>query len=258
VRRREFFVSHPATTLAATVHDVDGRLVSALRRLAPVLRDVFTDIALNLSDATPAAVAGAARDLLDAATMVHAQGEAIIGRARREALQLALSAPSPQILYSDFDHILRWIDAAPDELRATLAAQPAADLLVVGRSPRAFAAEPRRLQDTEQVVNHVYKLTTGQDWDLMAAIRRFSRAGAEAVLAKSTVDTIANDVEWPLLARQLGLPTGYVETDAFSYRTMQEFGAPADTGDGDAANWIKRVEFAAMNLAVMRRFLRGP
>jgi hypothetical protein len=244
--------------LAATVHDVDGRLVPALRRLAPVLREVFAGVALNLSDATPSAVALAARDHLDAATMVHAQGEAIIGRARRDALKLALSAANPQILYSDFDHVLRWIDAAPDELRATLAAQPAADLLVVGRSPRAFAAEPRRLQDTERVVNHVYRLMTGQDWDLMAAIRRFSRAGAEVVVARSTVDTIANDVEWPLLARRAGLATGYVETDAFSYRTMEEFGTPADTGDGDAANWIRRIEYAAVQVAAMGRFLLEP
>jgi hypothetical protein len=244
--------------LAATVHDVDGRLLPAIRRQASALRDIFAGVALNVSDATPPTVAATARDLLGAATMIHAQGEAIIGRARRDAVRLALAAPSPQILYSDFDHALRWIAAAPDDLRAMLAAKPEAALLVIGRSPRAFAAEPRRLQDTERVVNHIYKLMTGQDWDLMAAIRRFSRTGAEIIVARSTVDTIANDVEWPLLAQREGLVTGYVQTDAFSYRMMEEFGAPADTGDGEAAKWIKRIEYAATQVAAMRPFIDPP
>jgi hypothetical protein len=251
-------VNHLATTLAATIDDADGRLVPAIRRRTTALRAVFAGIALNVSDATPPAVAAVARDLLQAATMSHARGEAIIGRARRDAVRLALTMPGPQILYSDFDHALRWLDAAPDELRATLAAQPETDVLVVGRSPRAFASEPRRLQDTERVVNHIYGLMTGHDWDLMTAIRRFSRAGAEIIVARSTVDTIANDVEWPLLARREGLTTGYVETDAFSYRTMEEFGAPADTGDGDAANWIRRIEYAATHVAAMRSFILAP
>ena len=249
-------MSHLATTLAATIHDVDGRLVPAIYRLAPALREVFAGIALNVSDATPAEVAAAAREQLGAATMVHAQGEAVIGRARRDAVRLALAAPALQILYSDFDHALRWIEGAPDELRATLVIQPEAALLVVGRSPRAFAAEPRRLQDTERVVNHIYALMTGRDWDLMAAIRRLSRPAAESIVAGSTVDTLANDVEWPLLAERQGLTLGYATSDAFHYRRMEEFGAPADTGDADPANWIKRLEYAAAHVAAMRPFLR--
>jgi hypothetical protein len=150
------------------------------------------------------------------------------------------------------------VEVAPDDLRATLAARPDAAVLVIGRSPRAFAAEPRRLQDTERVVNHIYGLMTGHDWDLMAAIRRFSRLGAETIVARSTVDTIANDVEWPLLVQREGLVTAYAQTDAFSYRMMEEFGAPADTGDGDAANWIKRVEYAATQVAAMRCFIGAP
>jgi hypothetical protein len=171
-------------------------------------------------------------------------------------VRLALEAPHPQILYSDFDHALRWIALGSDELRNTLAASPEAALLVVGRSARAFAAEPLRLQETERVVNRIYALMTGHDWDLMAALRRLSREAAELIVTRATVDTIANDVEWPLLAERAGLRLAYAETDSFTYRMMEEFDASADTGDGEPANWIKRLEYAALHAAAMRAYLR--
>ncbi|HEY4971559.1 MAG TPA: hypothetical protein VII35_16795, partial [Steroidobacteraceae bacterium] len=125
----------------------------------------------------------------------------------------------------------------------------------VGRSPRAFAAEPKRLQDTERLVNHAYALLTGRAWDLMFAIRRLSRKAAEAIVASSRVDTLANDVEWPLLAERAGFALAYAEADGLFYRTMEDFGAPADHGDDDPLQWIRRIEFAAQHVAVMRDYL---
>ncbi len=248
----------PAVTLAATVHDVDGRLASAITRAAPLLRELFAGMALNISDATSPAVLDAARGGLDAKVIVHPQGEAGIGRARRDAVRLALDFAAPAILYSDFDHLLRWAERDADEVRATLTAQPDADVLVVGRSARAFAAEPKRLQDTERLVNHVYALLSGRAWDLMFAVRRLSRPAAEAIVRRSRIDTLANDVEWPLLAERAGLTLAYAEADGLFYRTMEDFGASADGGDGDALQWIRRIEFAAQHVAVMRDFLRRP
>jgi hypothetical protein len=190
--------------LAATIHDGQARLLPALERLAPLLRDIFAGFALNLSDATPDAVAVRAGEALDAKIMVHPQGEARIGRARRDAVKLALDCEAPHILYSDFDHVLRWAQTDARELRATLAVQPEADFLVVGRSERAFAAEPERLRETERLVNRAYALLSSHDWDLMFAVRRLSRRAAEEIVRHGVVDTVANDVEWPLLAERAG------------------------------------------------------
>ncbi len=244
--------------LAATIHDPHAQLLPALQRLAPVLRDVFAGVALNVSDATPDALIFEAQAFLGANTMIHPQGEAGIGRARRDAVALALTCGAPNILYSDFDHLLRWAEADATELRATLAAAPEADLLVVGRSERAFAAEPERLRETERLVNQTYARLSGHDWDLMFAVRRLSRRAAEEIVRSSTVDTVANDVEWPLLAERAGLSLGYAEADGLFYRTMEDFGADADRRDGDALEWIRRIEFAALHVAAMRPFLRKP
>ena len=242
--------------LAATIHDPDARLVPAIERVASLLRDIFGGIALNVSDATPAGVIDAAAKLLDARIITHPQGEATIGRSRRHAVGLALQFGVPAVLYSDFDHIIRWAEGNSAELRATLAAQSGVDCVVIGRTNGAFAREPRRLQETERLINRIYTLMTARDWDLMFAIRRLSRRAAEAIVHESREDSIANDVEWPLLAEQLGLSLGYVAAEGLYYRTMDGFDAPADTEDGDPLHWIRRLEIAARQAAAMRPFLR--
>lgn len=242
-----------STALAAAVHDPSGNLVPAIERLAPLLAEIFAGIALNISDATAPAVAAAAQEWLGAEIIVHPQGEETIGRIRRDAVRLTLGYPT--VLYSDFDHMLRWIEGDPEDLRRILDDSPETEFLVVGRSPSALGAGPRRLQETERLVNHVHALLTGENWDLMFAVRRMSRQAADTVVAESRVDTLANDVEWPLLARRAGLQLGYAESDALYFRTIEEFGAPADTGDGDPLQWIRRLEFAALQATAMREFL---
>lgn len=240
--------------LASAVHDPEGRTVPALERLADRLTATFSAFAFNVSDATAPAVAEAARTLLGAEIVTHPASEATIGKVRREAVALALSHET--ILYSDPDHLLRWIEHAPENLDQVLRGQPEVEFLVIGRSPAAFAAGPQRLYETERLVNHVHRLMTGEDWDLLFAIRRMHRRAAEIVVSRSQIDTLANDAEWPLLAREAGLHLGYAESDALFYRTIHEFGAPADSGDGQPLQWIRRLEFAGLMASAMRPYLK--
>ena len=69
------------------------------------------------------------------------------------------------------------------------------------------------------------------------------------------MDTLANDVEGPLLARRAGLRVGYAQSEALFYRTIEDFGADRDSGDDDPLQWIRRLEFAGMMATAMRRFL---
>jgi hypothetical protein len=242
-----------ATILAATIHDPAGRLIEAIPALAPRFREAFAGVACNISDQTHPEVVRLASGL--GATMLHATGLATVGRARRDSVALALEQGAPQVIYSDFDHMCRWLERDPAELAALVATQPETDVLIVGRSEAAFAAEPARLRETEQLVNRVYAMITGRTADLMFAVRRLSRPAAEAIVAQSKVETLATDADWPLLAERLGFTVGTATSDALFYRTMDEFGAPADTGDGDPANWIARLEFAALHASVMRDYL---
>ncbi|MBV9418940.1 MAG: hypothetical protein JO348_04140, partial [Alphaproteobacteria bacterium] len=156
----------------------------------------------------------------------------------------------------DLDHLLRWVEADAGEVRAVLSRGLDADMLVIGRSARTFAAEPKRLQDTERVVNHIYALMTGHEgFDVMFAARRLSRRAAEMIVREAREDTVGNDVEWPLLVERAGLSVAYAAADGLYYRTMEEFGAAADTNDSSALEWVRRIEYAALHAKALRRFL---
>ncbi|HEV2514854.1 MAG TPA: hypothetical protein VGV07_06370 [Devosia sp.] len=246
-----------STALATIIHDTEGRLAEPIRDAAPALRRMFSEFAASLTEATDPQVATALTEALGARVSRHPTGEAIIGLARRNAVALALEGDAARVLYSDMDHVLRWIDADPAEMLAVLSSEPEAQLLIIGRTAEAMAAVPRRLRDTEAPVNRAYELLTGRAADLLFAVRRIDRATARDIVAHSRVDSIANDVEWPLLAEQLGRRVGYAQAHGLKYRTIDEYGAAADSYDHDPLQWIRRLEMAGDMARAMRPYLKS-
>ena len=60
-----------------------------------------------------------------------------------------------------------------------------------------------------------------------------------------------------MLIESLGYRVGYVEAHGLSYRTLEEFGAEADSYDSDALQWIRRIEMAGEMARAMRPFLNA-
>lgn len=177
-----------------------------------------------------------------------------VGRHRRAAVELAQSFDAAAILYSDLDHLLRWIGTHTAELTSLLGGNHP-DLLVIGRSAQAMAACPARLRETEKIVNHIYGLATGRAWDLMFATRLMSPRAADVIVSQGREDSMANDVEWPLLVERVGLSVGYEAADGLSYRIAQDFGADADAHDTDPVAWVKRVEITHRHAQVIGQYL---
>lgn len=245
------------TALATTLHDPEALLAGPFEDAAPGLAKMFDGLAVSLTAATHPRMERVLADALGARVTRHPTGEEFIGRGRREAVALALELGTDRVLYADPDHALHWLNRAPDELRAVLAVQPETGFLIVGRSERAFAAVPRRLQQTEGPINRAYELLTGRRADLLAAVRRMDRAAARDVVARSQIDSFANDVEWPLLAERLGHTVGYAEADGLLYRTLEQFSAAADGYDDQPLQWIRRIEMAAEQARALRPYLRS-
>jgi hypothetical protein len=244
----------PSTSLAVALHDPDGRTARAVERLGDALRARFHSVAINATRDTHPSVLTAFRQLMPADVLTHPADEQMIGVYRRDAVEAALGHETSQILYSDADHVLRWIEARPDELDAVL--EGGGDFLVVGRSPAAMAASPQRLRETEAVINHIYSLMRpGRRWDLMFAVRLMSREAAELVVRRCCEPTVASDVEWPLVVEEQGLEIGYFSADGLSYRTIHDFDRRSDGHDSSPLEWIRRVEIAADHAATLLRFL---
>lgn len=239
--------------LAALVHDTAGALLAPLDHAAADLAELFGGIALSMTEATHPDLVAFLADKCGAHIRRHRVGEDIIGRARRSAVALALEIGAPRVFHSDFDTVLRWSQTDKAELGAILARTD--PFLIVGRNPDAFAALPQRLQQTEHLINHVYAQMTGQPADLLAGVRNMSRPAAQAIVEHATEEGIGNDVEWPLLAFRLGFDVSHVPVAGISYRTIEEYGAACDSLDAVPLQWIRRIEFAAEQARVLRRFL---
>jgi hypothetical protein len=238
--------------LAATVHDPHGHFLEGLRRLAEPLREVFHGIGVL---ATSTAVVAFLENDLGAAVGRAQPAAERIGTHRREAVRLATTFEPSVVLHADLDHALRWIEADAAELRQHLAELPA-DFVVIGRTERAMNACPRRLRDTEAIVNHIYRLATGRNWDLMFATRVMSRKAAAVIVEHGTEDSIANDVEWPFVAERMGLSVAYREAHGLSYRITADFDTDADHHDDDPRAWIARVELANLHAQTLQRILQ--
>lgn len=240
-------------TLAATVHDRTGAFLPGLVRGNQALKDTFGALCVVATDQTSDDLVSYMEGALSAEVIrVPANGE--VGRHRRQVVDLATRTSSENIVYSDLDHVLRWIETDPAEL-ASVVTDPADDLTVVGRTSRAMRACPARLQETESLVNHIYALATGHFWDVMFAVRVMSPAGANVVVTQATENSYANDVEWPIVVERAGLSLGYCEADGLSYRIAQDFDAAVDNHDADPLRWIERVSIANIHAQTIRRLL---
>lgn len=242
--------------LAATLADRKGELIDKGRHTWPALAERFSHIAMHATETTHP-------DWLrwfdehNVPYRTAPAGVDVIGLHRRRALQLAVETAADRYVYADLDHMLRWVERMPADLDRVLAQAASADCVVIGRSAGAFAAAPKRLRDTEAIANHIFELATGHAFDLMMAARCFSPAAARHVAAKSEVDTVGNDVAWPMLCETAGFTLGYVDSDGLTYETNTVYANDSrDEQDADAQAWMARIGYLAQHVAAMKPFLQ--
>lgn len=233
--------------LCFTIADRSGHLKSKLASLLPDVLSLFEGAAALVTKETHPEIV-TILDGLDVEMARAASDFHHIGMHRRRSVELGLQmSTSDHFLYLDIDHLLRWFENERDELEAILSRLPRADLTVIGRGSEAFASLPARLSSTESIVNRIYGLVTGNEWDLLMAARGISRGAAELIVNTSTVDHIGNDLDWPLLCRSQGMSLLYETANGLTYKTNEDYAnGMADSQDSDPQAWAERIEIAAL------------
>lgn len=224
--------------LIATLHDPEGRQARLLEPLAASLEATFPAIMIS---ATPGSAPAGVKRLRELGATVFQEGVPegwhLIGRARRQLLEVALTQGHRQMLLCDFDRLLHWMDVAPEELPAVAEQVHRHDFLVLGRTPAAFDSHPAVQRETERLANHVFAQVTGLRWDITGGARGLSAAAAEYLVRHSRVDSLGVDAEWPILLRRAGLHVGYLEVDGLSFETADRFADLIATCGGYGA-WL--------------------
>jgi hypothetical protein len=253
--------------LAATHHDPDNAMLPQALRVLPCLHDLYTAIVMLV---TPGTAPRTIQTLRDHGLRVEQEPERTglesIGLVRQQTLRLAAEMEAEYAHLCDWDRALHWAEQYPDELRDVVDAIPRHDLLVLGRTPRAFATHPRVQRDTEAIVNHAFGLAFGQELDITAASRGLSRRTIDALLALPNPEpTVGNDCAWPLyLARFPELVLGYAATEGLEWETpdrhVEEIaaagGLDAWIADFDARieHWSFRMRLALHEVEAIERW----
>ena len=256
-----------SVTLVVTVHQPDERLASLAEAQLPELVARYAALTAFCSSNTHATIL----DLLRRhGVSVHVDdrpsaGIDQIGRVRRRTLRAGLEGGSAHLQMCDFDRALHWVAHYPQELDAVLAEIAKYDLLVLGRTERAWATHPPYQAETEPLFNKVFALATGLHWDVGAGSRGFSRRGAEKLLELSREPTVGIDAEWPLLLLgQGGFAVGVRACEGLEFETADRFGAEIEAAGGydawesemsaDPARWSFRLRVALLIAEAVVRY----
>ncbi|HEX5505229.1 MAG TPA: hypothetical protein VFW96_21610 [Thermomicrobiales bacterium] len=243
--------------LAATLHDPGGALLPLLRPALPDLARRYAGLAILATDDT----APALLDLLRAAGAAvesRPADYAAVGRRRLDAVRRAAGlAPEVAAVHlCDFDRLLHWWHAYPDELADVVAHAARVDLLILGRTARAWATHPAVQVETEHLANRAASLLYGAEVDVCAGSRGLSRRAVDYLVARSRERGVGADAEWPLLLRHAGsFACAQRLTEGLEFETADRFpeevaraGGPAAWNaalDRDPARWAFRAHVAA-------------
>lgn len=247
------------STIAAivTVHDPDDRLRVLTERHLPEISPLYHSFIARCSTAT----ADATRRLLtrygiDAQCDTGLpEGAEHMGLIRLAAVRAGLQTEAEYLHLCDFDRLLHWQMAYPEELRSILAEIARSDLTVLGRTARAFETHPVCQIETERLANRVFELTTGQAWDIAGGSRGLSRRAGERLLAQSGEAHFGVDAEWPILLRAApGFRVTYRACEGLEFETPDRFADEVAAAgsvqhwiaqmDGSATEWTRRLQFA--------------
>lgn len=249
----------PTVALVVTVHQPDERLADMAEAKLPALVTYYARMTAFCSGSTHPTILGLLRDHGATVEVDGASTAGIehIGEVRRKTLRAGLRAGTSHLQTCDFDRALHWVAHYPGELEAIIADIPNYDLLVLGRTDRAWATHPPYQAETEPLFNKVFALVTGRPWDVGAGSRGLSRRAAEMLLDLSREQTIGIDAEWPLLAlERASFCVGFRACEGLEFETADRFGPEIEAAGGyaaweaqmsaDPARWTFRLRVALL------------
>ncbi len=266
--------SFHSVTLAMTVHQPDDRLAAQVTSYLPVLSARYAALIAFCSQTTHSSILNLLRQQAVQVEVEEEEPSGIqgVGEARRRTIRLGLAAGTSHLQMCDFDRALHWIAHFPQELEKVIADIPNYDLLVLGRTNRAWATHPPYQRDTEPLFNKVFALVAGLPWDIGAGSRGLSRLAAETLLEISQEPTVGVDAEWPLLLlKREGLRIGHRLCEGLEFETADRYGPEIEAAGGyraweekissDPRRWVFRFRVALLIAEAAVRYgagIRGP
>jgi hypothetical protein len=260
--------NRPTVALTMPVNQTDEQLGDLVKAHLPALASCYAGLVAHCSRVTHPAILELLRQhgvSVYVAEEEEPAGIHRIGDVRRETIRAGLLAGTSHLQMCDFDRAIHWVANYPEELREISADIPNYDLLVLGRTERAWATHPPYQTETEPLFNRIFALVTGLRWDVGAGSRGFSRRAAETLLEVSREQTVGIDAELPLLLLQReGFRVGHRLCEGLEFETADRFRAEIESAgsyeawvaqmSADPQRWVLRMKLAQMIAEAIIRY----
>lgn len=239
----------PSLLLAATYHP-RGEM-TRLERILPQLRATYAGMIVVVPPHTPSDVVDCLREWFADGLIVSEDWT----HGRHLALAHALDFEGEFVQYADMDRLIRWVETRPDEWQRVVAEIPAHECLVIGRTEAAWETHPRALRETERVTSHVFSALLGQELDLSAGAKGFSRAAGSWIVRNSVPGrALGKDSEWVILAHRGGFRVSQILVEGLDWEIPDRYQDRAadddrvrqvrEAYDAEVENWRMRVGVA--------------
>ncbi|HEY8601968.1 MAG TPA: hypothetical protein VIL85_26315 [Thermomicrobiales bacterium] len=246
--------TRPAVALASTIHDPHAADLPSLVAALPDLAERYAGLVIFATVETPDRVL-APLIAIGANVTKHPTAYGEIGWRRLGAVRQAAEL-APAVHLCDCDRLLHWWHNYPAELDATIAQIASTDLLLLGRTARAWATHPANQIETEGLANRIVSQFYGAEVDVCSGSRGLSRRAITYLAEHGREHSVGTDAEWPLLLRRAGefrceqiLTEGleFESGDRFPEEIARAGGLAAwnAANDRDTARWIFRTRLAS-------------
>lgn len=252
--------------LAATLHDPGCADLAATIAATSDLARRYAGMVIFATEETPDR---ALEPLIAVGARVtkHAGDYREIGWRRLGAVREAATL-APAVHLCDFDRLLHWHRCWPDELDTVLAHIATRDLLLLGRTQRAWATHPAHQLETEQLANRVVSRLYGAEVDVCSGSRGLSRGAIEFLATHGRIHDVGTDGEWPILLRRAGgFRCEHILTEGLEFETADRFPDEVARAGGltawnaerdrDADRWVFRTRLAGDIIAGALHALGG-
>ncbi|MFX1393958.1 MAG: hypothetical protein ACFFAH_10325 [Promethearchaeota archaeon] len=255
--------------LCSTLHDPEFRLKNLLNNVVSKINKSFLKTVICLTPNTPnEAYKFLSRNGFEVIFEPSMRNVDTYRKAIKETLNKMENPQIEKIFYIDFDRLIHWIDAYPNEFIDLINKSVNVDYLHIGRTSRAFETHPLTQQKTEFIVNEIGSKVLGfsKTIDIISVCFIFTKELGEKLMEVKNETATGFYCTWPLLFWNWATKKQYIEVEGLEWETPDRFKAEiADLGYKDwleqfqsHIEWEKRVRYlheALLELSNLAKFI---
>lgn len=253
--------------LSSTFHDPEFKLKKLLENALPTIKDIFSH---KIISCTPVTGERLTNFLSDEEFIIEIeQSKRQIDTYRlaiKKVLEFINHRNKQKIFCIDFDRLIHWVNAYPDELIDLLNENTDLEYLHIGRTKRAFDTHPFTQTKTEGIINEIGSKILGfpNTIDIISVCYIINKRLAENILRMNNKTATGFYSSWPIVYWNLADEKRYIEVEGLEWETPDRFRFEISklgfeewlNNFQSSQEWQKRVDFLRNGLNEMHELLK--